>query len=54
MGDPNNREDCYICDRPTELDDFCDGCQEWICKECDPVRPSEPHDPNAHKHYAGD
>ena len=54
MGDPKEREDCYICDRPTEPDDFCAGCQEWVCKECDPARPPEPHDPNDHRHYAGD
>lgn len=54
MGDPNTREDCYICDRPTEADDFCLGCQEWFCKECDEARPPEPHDPSEHRHYAGD
>ncbi len=54
MGDPSTREDCYICDRPTEPDDFCPGCQEWICKECDTLRPAEPHEPNTHRHYAGD
>lgn len=48
------KEDCYICDRPTEDDDFCPGCQEWFCKDCDEERPAEPHEPGAHRRYAGD
>ena len=54
MGDSNTKEDCYICDRQTEPGDFCVGCQEWICNECDSLRPQKPHDPNTHRHYAGD
>jgi hypothetical protein len=54
LGEPDEPEDCYICDRPTGPGDFCPGCREWICGECDAVRPPEPHDPNDHRHYAGD
>lgn len=54
MGDRNEQETCYICDRETDRDDFCAGCQEWICKECDLDRPAEPHEPDSHRHYAGD
>jgi len=54
VGDPNEREPCYICDRPTGDDDFCLGCREWICKECDPKRPAEPHEPDSHRSWAGD
>jgi hypothetical protein len=54
MGEPNVRETCYICDRPTDANDFCPGCQEWICKECDEERPVEAHEPDTHKSWAGD
>ncbi len=27
-------EKCYFCNKPTTQEDFCYGCQQYICEEC--------------------
>jgi hypothetical protein len=39
---------CYFCGCPCQEDDFCSGCDEFICDDCDETHPMGPHDPEDH------
>lgn len=42
-------EICYVCgDEVDEENDYCAGCDQYICEACDGVLPPDPHDPDIH------
>lgn len=43
---------CHFCEEPCNQDDYCYGCREFICNQCDKrdmELPFEPHDVEKHK-----
>jgi hypothetical protein len=43
---------CYFCEDPCDQDDYCFGCQQFICKGCDKrglEMPFAAHDIEEHK-----
>jgi hypothetical protein len=42
--------DCYLCGGEAEEADYCHGCEEYICEECDEGKdfPIADHKPEDH------
>ena len=39
---------CYFCNREVGEDDFCFGCQQYICDKCDDSEQAGDHEPEDH------
>jgi hypothetical protein len=40
---------CYFCDAECDEDDFCYGCGNYICSECDQIEQIRHHLPDDHR-----
>ena len=52
LNPPKPEGECYFCHKPTTTDNYCYGCKQYICAECDPPEVSDfcgPHTVERHK-----
>lgn len=40
---------CYFCGKHCTEEDFCYGCQQYICEDCDETGIMGSHDPEDHR-----
>lgn len=40
---------CYFCNREVSEEDYCYGCREYICDDCDEMIPVGRHKVEDHK-----
>ncbi len=40
---------CYFCQESTDGNNWCFGCEVFICGKCDQIEPLWPHKPEDHK-----
>lgn len=40
---------CRLCEEPVTSDDFCYGCRQHVCVDCDETQPAGTHSVDDHK-----
>ena len=40
---------CYFCGKEVTEDDYCYGCKEYVCEECNETDPWGSHDVEDHQ-----
>ena len=40
---------CYFCGKPCDKEDYCFGCGEYVCSNCDETSPFGSHDVEEHR-----
>jgi len=46
---PLKKDGCALCKGPVDNDDYCFGCQHYICANCDTGLPVVDHDLDDHR-----